>query len=224
MKNYWVIALAAILLVSCADGITKGSQYAKLYAEQPVSIVIMPPINETNSAEAKDFFYTTLYKPLCEKGYYVFSPFLTMEMFQTESAYDSELFLNNDLTQFRNVLGADAAMFTIIKSWKKNALISQLVVRVEYRLRSTQTGETLYQREGEVTLDTSVKSDSKSGWGALLDLAASAAATALTDKVEAGRKCNILVLDDMPLGKYAPDYGKDKDQEAGAKFIKATVN
>lgn len=59
-----------------------------------------------------------MFAPLCEKGYYVFSPLLTMELFQSESAYDAEQFIEADLSQFRNVLGADAAMFTIIKSWK----------------------------------------------------------------------------------------------------------
>lgn len=59
-----------------------------------------------------------MFAPLCEKGYYVFSPLLTMELFQSESAYDAEQFIEADLSQFRNVLGADAAMFTIINHGK----------------------------------------------------------------------------------------------------------
>lgn len=57
MKNYLIVALAIILLSSCAESITRGKQYAKLYEEKPVSIVVMPPINQTNAVEAKDFFY-----------------------------------------------------------------------------------------------------------------------------------------------------------------------
>lgn len=126
MKNYLIVALAIILLSSCAESITRGKQYAKLYEEKPVSIVVMPPINQTNAVEAKDFFYTTMYMPLCEKGYYVYSPYLTMEMFQTESAYDSEMFLENDINIFKKVLGADAAMFTIIKSWSRKTVTGKL--------------------------------------------------------------------------------------------------
>ena len=81
MKNYLIVTLAILLLSSCAETITRGKQYAKLYEEKPVSIVIMPPINQTNSVEAKDFFYTTMYMPLCEKGYYVYSPYLTIREF-----------------------------------------------------------------------------------------------------------------------------------------------
>ena len=136
----------AILLASCAQGVgvTRGVQYAQMYEEKPASIVIMPPINQTNSVEAKEFFYTTMYMPLTEKGYYVFSPYLTMEMLQSESAYDSDMFLEGDLRSFKYVLGADAAIFTIIKSWDRNSLMGYLTVGVEYILRSTATGETLY--------------------------------------------------------------------------------
>lgn len=56
MKNYLIVALVVILLSSCAESITRGQQYAKLYEEKPVSIVVMPPINQTNAVEAKDFF------------------------------------------------------------------------------------------------------------------------------------------------------------------------
>lgn len=183
----------------------------------------MPPINQTNHVEAKDFFYTTLYAPICEKGYYVYSPMMTMEMFQSESAYDAEQFIEGNLSQFRNVLGADAAMFTIIKSWKRNNIGGKLTVGVEYILRSTKTGETLYQREGLIKVDKSV-SGGGGGWiGALVDLAATAVNTAATDNVVAGRACTVFVLSDMPEGKYSPLYDKDQKLPAGKNNVKATV-
>ena len=133
MKKYIIVGLVALLMSSCAQQtlVTRESQYPLMYQERPLAIAIMPPINQTNHVEAKDFFYTTLYAPLCEKGYYVYSPMMTMEMFQTESAYDAERFLEADLSQFRNVLGADAAMFTIIKSWQRSQIGSALQAGVE---------------------------------------------------------------------------------------------
>lgn len=223
MKNVVIILLGVLLFTSCAQSITRGVQYAKMYEEQPTSIVVMPPINQTNFVEAKDYFYTTMHMPLCEKGYYVYSPYLTMEMFQTESAYDSEMFLDGDLTTFRNVLGADAAMFTIIKSWKRNNVGGKLTAGVEYILRSTKTGETIYRREGLIKVDTSVSSGGGGLFGSLIDLAATAISTAVTDKVIAGRKCTAFVLSDMPVGKYSPTFGKDQELPAGDSYIKATV-
>ena len=221
MKKYIIFGLIALIMSSCARQITRGEQYPKMYEEKPLSIVIMPPINQTQHVEAKDYFYTTLYTPLCEKGYYVYSPLLTMEMFQSESAYDAELFLERDLSQFRNVLGADAAMFTIIKSWKRNNVGGTLTAGVEYILRSTITGETIYKREGLIKVDTSVKGGG--GFGAIVGLIATAVKTATTDKVIAGRKCTAFVLSDMPVGKYSTMYDKDQKQPAGKSYIKATV-
>lgn len=218
MKQFTIIGVMALLLASCGTKTTLIDQYPKMYEENPLSIVVMPPINQTNHVEAKDFFYTTLYAPLCEKGYYVYSPMMTMEMLQTESAYDAEMFIENDLSQFRNVLGADAAMFTIIKSWKRNNVGGKLTVGVEYILRSTKTGATLYQREGLISVDKSV-----SGGNALVSLIATAVSTATTDNVVAGRACNVFVLSDMPEGKYGTMYNKDQKMPAGKSYIKATV-
>ncbi|WP_294454414.1 GNA1162 family protein [uncultured Bacteroides sp.] len=219
---YSLFVLSALVVSSCTTPKTLSQQYPKMYEEKPLTIAIMPPINQTTHAEAKDFFYTTMYMPLCEKGYYVYSPYLTMEMFQQESAYDAEMFLEADLTPFRNVLGADAAMFTIIKNWQRVNISGKLTVQIEYVLRSTKTGETLYNREGQITVDTSINSG-VGGFGALVDLVATAVNTAMTDKVVAGRKCNVFVLSDMPAGKYSPLYEQDMNNPAGKKFIKAVV-
>ena len=132
MKKIIGIIMAVVSLASCSTPTTLSQQYPGMYEEKPLSIAIMPPINQTTHAEAKDYFYTTMYMPLCEKGYYVYSPYLTMEMFQQESAYDAEMFLEADLTPFRNVLDADAAMFTIIKDWRRNNVGGMLTVKIEY--------------------------------------------------------------------------------------------
>lgn len=229
MKNSITI-LATLAIAACLASCgstssltTLADKYPGMYEEQPVSIVIMPPINQTNHAEAKDYFYTTLYTPLCEKGYYVYSPYLTMEMFQQESAYDSELFLEGDLSKFREVLGADAAMFTIIKDWRRNNVGGSLTVDIQYVLRSTKTGNTLYSRGGNITVDTSVNTGA-GGWiGLLADMAATAIATAATDKVVAGRQCNVYVLSDLPQGKYSSFFGKDQKNPAGKDHVTATV-
>ncbi len=223
MRMFIIMAVTALLMTSCAQQITRGDQYAKMYEEKPMAIVVMPPINQTTHVEAKDYFYTTLYTPLCEKGYYVYSPMLTMDMFQTESAYDAEQFIEADLSQFRNILGADAAIFTIIKSWKRNNLGGTLTAGVEYIMRSTKTGETLYKREGLIKVDTSVSSSGGGLLGGLVNIVATAVSTAVTDKVIAGRRCTAFVLSDMPEGKYGKNYDKDQKMPAGKSYVKATV-
>jgi hypothetical protein len=114
-------------------------------------------------------------------------------------------------------------MFTIIKSWNRNKIGGSLTAGVEYILRSTKTGETLYRREGLISVDTSINSGNKGLFGALVDLAATAINTAATDKVVAGRKCTLYVLSDMPEGKYGAKFDQDQNMPAGKSYVKATV-
>ena len=80
----------------------------------------------------------------------------------------------------------------------------------------------MYQREGQIKVDTSVNGGG-GALGALVGMIATAVNTAATDKVIAGRKCTAFVLSDLPSGKYSPVYEKDAKNPAGAAFVKATV-
>ena len=222
MKKYIAMSLLFVctFAVTSCSTITRGSAYPKMYEQSPTSLLIMPPINNTNSVEAKEYYYTSLAMPLANKGYYVVSPFLAMDILQSESAYDSEMFIEGNLSPFKEVFGADAVLFTIINKWSKSTLGSMISVEIEYILKSTTTNEVLFNRKGKLNVDTSIKTG---GNNALLDLAASALNTALTDKVVAARRCNVYVLTDLPEGKYAPNHGKDQSISAGGPVLRGTV-
>ncbi|KGN92635.1 GNA1162 family protein [Porphyromonas gulae] len=214
------IALCALLSLSMAgSGYAQESikkvVYSKMYEESPVAILIMPPINETNHVEAQDYFFSTLTMPLVEKGFYVFSPYLAMELLRQESAGDAEQFLEGNLKRFYDVFQADAVLFTIIKNWSKAALVSTVSVEVEYILRSAKTNEELFRRSADVSVDCSVSS----GNGILIDMLANSLATAATDKVVAARKANAFILEDMPHGKYSPKGGRDGADRVGPQHL-----
>lgn len=217
MKKIIYFALIATLFASCATtDFTRGKNYPKMYADKPTTILVMPPINKTVNVEAKEYFYTSMMVPLCEKGYYVISPFLAMDLLKSESAYDSELYLEGSLAPFKNVFGADVALFTVINKWSKSAIGSTITVEIEYILKSTSSNEILFNRKGTLVVDTSINSGGSAGLlGALVDMAASAINTALTDKVIAARRCNNFVLHDLPDGVYAPLFDQDQNTPAG---------
>jgi hypothetical protein len=222
--EYLSLPLLALLLASCGSkALTKQQTYPNIYSERPLAIAVMPPINNTNNVEAKEFLYATLSQPLCEKGYYVLPSFLTMEMFKSESAYDAELFINAPVDRFGAVLGADAVLFTIISKWEKMALSSNIYIEIEYRLKSTHTNEVLFERKGNITYDASVNTSGGGLVGALVNMAASAINTALTDHIKVARVCNTYTLSDIPAGTYSPLFDKDQTQLAGAKEFKQTV-
>ena len=217
-----IVALCA--LSSCSvTNLTRGTAYPNMYEERPTAILIMPPINNTNAVEAKDYFYTSLAQPLSEKGYYVLSPFLAMNVLQEESAYDSEMFIDANLKPFNTLFGADAALFTIINEWSKVTLANMITVDIENILKSTTTNQVWFNRKGVITVDTSIDSGGSSALSSLVDMVASAVNTALTDKVIAARRCNIYVLKDLPSGVYSPQFGLDQNTPAGSQVISGTV-
>lgn len=229
MKNYYILPVIILLgiLSSCVtnkQATTKAVAYKDLYEQRPLTIAIMPPINKTNNVEAKEFLYTTLSRPLSEAGYYILPTFLTLEMFKTESAYDAELFINGSLTKFRDVLGADAVIFTTINKWEKKAGWSNTVnVGIEYSIRTTKDNKEIFYRKGDITYDANVSSGGGGLIGLAIEKAASAINTAATDHVRVARACNNFVLSDIPAGKYSPNNDIDQTHSAGPKEVQATV-
>ena len=125
-KGLFVAVFGALLcfaLISCVSP-SAGKNinvWPEFYTENPpASVLVMPPINLTNNVDAKDYFYFTLQTAVANRGYYSFPPLLSYEVLQQESAYDSELFLESDLTAFKRTFGADLVLFTKITNWKKH--------------------------------------------------------------------------------------------------------
>ena len=223
MKRLIYFLLACFFVTSCGmmNSVTRESQYAKMYEEKPITLLVMPPINNSTNVEAKDLLYTSISRPLAEAGYYVISPLLAMDILKAESAYDSENFFDAPLTAFNNYFGADAVVFSIIDSWAKKGLGIQTKIR--YVIKSAYTNEILFDRSCDLYLDLSIDSGSGGALGALIDLAASAINTAATDHIKAARKANYYILRDIPRGKYSPDYMSDKDIIAEEKDIVTIV-
>ena len=223
MKRIILFAFACVLVSSCGmmNTVTRETQYAKMYEEKPVTLLVMPPINNSTNVEAKDLLYTSISRPLVEAGYYVISPLLAMDILKSESAYDSELFIEAPLTMFNNFFGADAVVFSVIDSWTKKG--TGIQTKIRYVIESAYTNEILFDRSCDLYLDLSVNSGTGGLLGALVDLTASLITTAATDHIVAARKANYFILRDIPRGKYSPEYMIDKEYIAEQKDIVTVV-
>ena len=211
------------MATSCGmpNTVTRESQYAKMYEEKPIALLVLPPINNSANVEAKDLLYTSISRPLVEAGYYVISPLLAMDVLKAESAYDSEMFFDAPLTAFQNYFGADAVVFSVIDTWTKKGL--GIETKIRYVIKSAYTNEILFDRSCDLYLDLSVNSGTGGALGALIDLAASAINTAATDHIIAARKANYYILRDIPRGKYSPEHMLDKETIAEKKDVVARV-
>ncbi len=223
MKKIFFLTLLAILVSSCGmtSRLTRAERYANLYEEKPLTLLVMPPINNSANVEAKDLLYTSISRPLIEAGYYVLSPNLVMDVLKNESAYDSENFIDGNLNMFNKALGADAVIFSVIETWTKRGF--GIDTKIRYIMKSALTNEILFERSCDLYLNLQVNSGSSSALGALFDLVGSAIATAATDHIVAARKCNYFVFQDLPYGKYSPSFDQDKDFVSLPKDVKQTV-
>jgi len=136
------ICLMVLLLTSCAPKmVTKADKFPLMYEEMPVSILLLPPINETTAADAKEYYSTTLQEPISFSGYYVFPYEVTSEVLKMEGIYDAELLKDLSVTKFREYFGADAVLFTTIKKWDISYIViaSNLTVSIDCELKSTKS-------------------------------------------------------------------------------------
>lgn len=214
MKRSLLLLLLVLMVSACGSttSLTRQSLYPGMYEERPVTLLVMPPINNTANVDAKELLYTSISRPLIEAGYYVIPPALAMDVLRQESAYDAELFLDRPLRQFHDFFGADAVVFSVIEDWAKQGI--GIHTKIRYFIRSTMTDRILFDRTCDLFLDLTPDSGNTGVLGALVDLAAAALSTALTDHIEAARKANYYIFRDIPSGKYDDLYLKDQDIRA----------
>jgi len=205
------------LLNGCATGIrnyTKKDLFPKMYEEKPLTILILPPMNESTAADAKEFYATTIQEPISFFGYYTLPYVITSEIFKMEGIYDSELLYNQSLSKFHEFFGADAVLFTTIRKWDKNyyVLAANLIISIDCELKSTKTSDTLWKYNGTIVIDLSGNSGGGIA-GLIVDAIETAVKTAATDYVPHAKTANYMALKSIPYGYYHPLANQDMLQE-----------
>jgi hypothetical protein len=214
------LVIIALLLSGCVQQqqVTKGERFPLMYAETPKSILILPPMNESTSAEAKPYYATTIQEILSYWGYYVFPYEVTADILKMEGIYDSELLKDVPLANFREYFGADAALFTTIKKWDLSyvVLAASLTVSIDAELKSTQTDQTLWKYNGTVVVDLSGGSSGGNPIGMLVaKVIVSALNSAMADYVPYARQANVRAFSSLPFGQYHPHYLTDQSMVIG---------
>ena len=216
-KLFIILAIIFLALLSaCAPKTsTKIQEFPRIYEEQPVSILILPPINETTAADAKEYYSTTIQEPLAYSGFYTLPYPITSDILKMEGIYDSELLVDLPLAKFKEYFGADAVLFTRIKKWDLSYMViaSTLTVSVECVLKSTSSDQVLWKYTGTVVVDLS-GGDTGGGIAGLIAKAiVTAVNSAMADYVPYARQANYIALSSLPYGKYHPQHNKDQNMQ-----------
>ena len=208
-----MLIAAAFLVSGCAPKmVTKGEMFPKMYEEAPRSLLILPPMNQSTDAQAKDYYMTTVEEPFASMGYYVFPVELVSEIMKQEGVYDTELLYEMPLNKFNEYFGADAVLFTRIKLWDVSyaVIASSLRVSIEAEVVSTKTSQRLWNYTGSVYVDLSGGDSGGSLAGLLIKAVITAINTATADYVKYARVANSQLIYTLPTGPYHEMYQKDQ--------------
>jgi hypothetical protein len=182
-----------------------------------MTILILPPINKSTAADAKEYFSCSLSEAIGMKGYYPMPVEATFGVLRDEGLYDSENITPAVLANFKQYFGADAVLFTSIEEWEKSwALVSgSLTITSKFSLLSTANADTLW----DFTTKTRVTIGSSSD-NLLIAALESAVKTAVEDYFPNCLQANIVTMDaTMPYGKHHPGYHTDAEKLiSGSKF------
>ncbi len=209
-----IAAISATLLFGgCAiPMVTKRDQFPLMYEERPHTIFVLPPMNSTTAADAKEYYSTAIPQPLAYAGFYVFPVEITGNLMKSQGMYDTEMILEQPLNKFSEYFGADAVLFTHIKKWDKSYLVlaANLTVTVEAKLKSTKSNRILWEYSGTIVADLSGQS---STGNPLVDLIARAVITgintAAADYVPYAQLATAQLLQSVPFAKYHRRSGED---------------
>jgi len=212
---YITVVVLGFILSGCATApkvVTKGEAYPKMYDEQPRSLLILPPMNESTDAEAKDYYMTTAEMPFALMGYYTFPTEMVSDIMKQEGVYDTELLYNLPMNKFAEYFGADAVLLTRIKKWDVSYMVvaSKLTVSISAKIVSTKTSEVLWAHSGTVVVDLSGGNSGGGLAGLIVNTIATAVNTAAADYVDYAHQANARLIGTLPAGPYSNMYMQDQ--------------
>lgn len=211
-----LLPIIALLMTGCAtQTLIKGDAFPQMYAEKPVAILVVPSINHSTAADAPILYSSTINEPLSNAGFYVLPIEVTNRFLRNEGLAEGEMLKDIPPQKFAEPFGADAVLYLTIAQWDTNYFIvgGNVTVEVDFNMKSTKTGETLWAYTNKLVLDTS---GSDSG-GLLAQLIATAISTAAQDYVPIARKVNVTALRAIPFGKYHNMHDKDQSMRVTTK-------
>ncbi len=175
--------LSILLLVGCATGPTTVYDYTKLKDENPLSILVLPPLNNSLAVDAGYSFLSQVTYPLAESGYYVYPVAVVSDLFKHNGMTEPSDIHAVPVEKLREIFAADAVVYLKITEYGTSykVLLSDTRVTAEARLVSLKTGEELWQGAASAS-STEQQSNSSDILSMLLVAVIDQIANTLTDK------------------------------------------
>lgn len=203
-----VVAMFTFITFGCTtvEKVSKKDAFPKMYEEKPLSLLVIPIINNTTAADAPILYNATLKQPLSEHGYYVLPIEYTQQVLKEQGIINGTLARNVPLKKYQEFFGADAVLFITVNAWDTDYTVvaSTMTVSSEFSLYSTETNTKIWGYNNATVINLTGNSGDL-----LVDLISTAISTAVTDYVPIAQKVNQEILLTLPRGHYHELHGKD---------------
>ena len=145
-----VVIVASSLLAGCFPTVDRVQEYVTR------SIVVLPPLNKTPDISAPYEVYSTITRPLADRGYYVY-PVAIVDQFMKENGLPTAGEMHAvSLGKIHEIIGPDAVLYPTVATWNRpNVVLGALAllagvippstVEVGYRLVDVKTGDLIWE-------------------------------------------------------------------------------
>jgi hypothetical protein len=210
-----IVSLAISLLTACGSSPTTHD-YSAFRNANPSSVLILPPINNTNEVVAPYSFMAQLTTPIAESGYYVFAPSLVEKTFVNNGLTVAHDIHAVPMNKLHSIFGSDSALYVTIEEYGTSyaVLSSATTVTASARLVDLRTGTQLWAGRARAS---SAESQGNSG-GGLVGLLVQAALTQIIETVSdtgfdisaiaAARLTSSEAYNGFLYGPRSPKYGQ----------------
>ncbi|RBB31514.1 hypothetical protein DPV79_40860 [Burkholderia reimsis] len=145
--------LSIVALLSACVQPTKHTEYTAFKRSQPRSILVLPPLNETNDVTATYGMLSQMTQPLAEAGYYVVPVAVMDETFKQNGLTNAAEIQSTSAAKLREIFGADAALYSKVTQYGSVYQIvdSTTVVAASAKLIDLKSGDVLWEGQGRAT-------------------------------------------------------------------------
>lgn len=145
--SIFVAIAAAILLGGCATTKAPHYDYTAYQKSKPVTLLVMPPINESPDVKATPAVWAHATLPLSEAGYYVLPVTLVDETFKQNGVNSANEAADIPYPKLRDFFGADAAVYIKVMRYGTSYAVvaSDTRVEVQARIVDLRSGELLWE-------------------------------------------------------------------------------
>lgn len=145
--------LRTTLAILCASALTSACvtpaayDYTAFRKSRPLSILMLPPVNDSNVVGASYSVLSQMTLPLAESGYYVVPVTLMDETFRQNGLSDPHDIESVPTARLHEIFGADAALYLHVTQYGTiyKLVASESVVSAKGRLVDLRTGELLWE-------------------------------------------------------------------------------